>query len=208
MSAKTSWEVAGEGVVVCNCAWGCPCQFNALPTHGSCHGSGTWVIREGYFGNTRLDGVRFAGLYWWPGAVHEGHGHRQLILDERSSDAQRAAIIAIETGQEGGGLFEVFAATCPNARDPIVAAIEIETDREARRARVHIRGILEATAEPIRNPATGESHRARIVLPDGFEYNEAEVVNAAEWRVQGMQPLVWQHQNTHSHLNAFGWRNG
>ncbi|MGA7790694.1 MAG: DUF1326 domain-containing protein, partial [Xanthobacteraceae bacterium] len=20
----------------CNCAYGCPCQFNALPTHGNC----------------------------------------------------------------------------------------------------------------------------------------------------------------------------
>jgi len=26
-------------------------------------------IREGYFGDTRLDGVRFAGIYSWPGAI-------------------------------------------------------------------------------------------------------------------------------------------
>jgi hypothetical protein len=26
----------------CNCDWGCPCQFNAKPTHGNCEGVG-WI---------------------------------------------------------------------------------------------------------------------------------------------------------------------
>src|SRR5690242_10480914 len=36
--AKTPWRIAGEEAGGCNCAWGCPCQFNALPTHGRCEG--------------------------------------------------------------------------------------------------------------------------------------------------------------------------
>jgi hypothetical protein len=79
---KRGWRVAGEEVGNCNCAWGCPCQFNALPTHGRCEGFSARQIREGYFGDIRLDGVRFAGIYSWPGAIHEGNGTRQLIVDE------------------------------------------------------------------------------------------------------------------------------
>ena len=36
-------------------------------------------------------------------------------------------------------------------------------------------GILETRGEPIRNPVTGEEHRARIDLPHGFEYRIAEM---------------------------------
>ncbi len=39
-------------------------------------------------------------------------------------------------------------------------------------------GILEATLEPIRNPVTGEAHRAMITLPTGWEFRDAEVVSA------------------------------
>src|SRR5919109_55167 len=46
---------------------------------------------------------------------------------------------------------------------------------EARRARLNIPGLLEATGEPIRNPVTGAEHRARIDLPHGFEYRIAEI---------------------------------
>lgn len=69
MSAKTKtkWRIAGGEIANCNCAWGCPCQFNALPTHGRCEGVGIWQVREGYFRDTRLNGTRFAGIARWPG---------------------------------------------------------------------------------------------------------------------------------------------
>ena len=30
------WTIKAREFVNCNCAYGCPCQFNALPTHGNC----------------------------------------------------------------------------------------------------------------------------------------------------------------------------
>jgi hypothetical protein len=45
---KIKWRIAGEEVVNCNCSWGCPCQFNALPTTGNCEAIVVWQIREGY----------------------------------------------------------------------------------------------------------------------------------------------------------------
>jgi hypothetical protein len=35
--------------------------------------------------------------------------------------------------------------------------------------------LFEIEAEPIRNPVTGKPHRVRIDLPEGFEYDIAEV---------------------------------
>ena len=34
--AETKWTIHGREFANCNCTYGCPCQFNALPTHGRC----------------------------------------------------------------------------------------------------------------------------------------------------------------------------
>ena len=58
-NGSTGWHISGEEVVSCNCAWGCPCQFNALPTYGNCEALTAMDIQRGHFGSTPLDGVRF-----------------------------------------------------------------------------------------------------------------------------------------------------
>jgi hypothetical protein len=202
----TNWRIAGEEVVSCNCAWGCPCQFNALPTHGRCEAVAAWEIHDGYFGDIRLDGIRFARVYCWPGAVHEGNGTRLIIIDEKAAADQRTALLALESGTHGGLYFEICAAVCPKVLEPIFAPITIEVDRERRRGRVVIPEVLESSIEPIRNPATGEEHRARIVLPDGFEYREAENANTVSLVVKP-PPVAMRHANTYAQLNAFDWSN-
>lgn len=163
-------------------------------------------IREGYFGSTRLDGVRFVQLLWWPGAVHEGNDIRQLIVDQPTTPAQRAALIALESGTRGGAYFEIFAVVRPNELEPAFALITLEADRERREARLIIPGIVESQIEPIRNPVTGEEHRARIVLPYSFEFHEAEMANSVYFSVASGS-LVFQHTNTYGQLCEFDWSN-
>jgi hypothetical protein len=38
-----------------------------------------------------------------------------------------------------------------------------------------IPGVFESTASPIRSPATGAEHRVRINLPNGIEFDLAEI---------------------------------
>ena len=203
---KVHWHLRGEEVGGCNCAWGCPCQFNALPTHGRCEGIMVIHIDEGHFGSVRLDGVRFAGIFAWPGPIHEGNGTYQLILDEASTPEQREAITAIASGQHGGVLFEVFAAVADTRPAPIVAPVVIQGDREKRTATFSLPGVVEYHAEPIKNPVTGEEHRAQIRLPEGFEYQEAEMGNTTWLRVAA-GPVKFEHRNTYAQFNAFDWKN-
>ena len=134
----TPWRLAGEEVNSCNCAWGCPCQFNALPTHGRCEALIGFQIQEGYFGATRLDGIRFARIHWWPGPVHEGNGTRQTIIDVQATPDQQAALLALDSGTHGGAMFEIFAALCPHVLAPAVAPMTIQTDRQRRQAHLHM----------------------------------------------------------------------
>jgi len=206
MPEKTLWRIVGEEIAACNCAWGCPCQFNALPTHGRCEGmAGAW-IREGHYGTTRLDGVTFAVGFWFPGPVHEGKGIMQPVVDERATPEQRAAIVNIVKSVDGGMPWEIFAAVTETFLDPMFARIEFESNRDTRIARLRAPGLGEFRSEPIRNPVTGQEHRAIIKLPDGFEYKEAEVGDAIALQA-AFGGKAFRHDHTYAQLCGVDWSN-
>jgi hypothetical protein len=176
--AYVEWEIKAREFGNCNCDYGCPCQFNALPTHGNCQAVVGYDISEGHFGDVQLDGLRAVYVGKWPGAVHEGNGAMQVIIDERADDAQREALRKILYGEEtdpGTTVWNVFMTTITKVYDPLYAPIEFEVDIDARRARLRVPNLIEGSGEPIRNPVTGAEHRARIELPNGFEYTVAEI---------------------------------
>ena len=205
----TPWEIQADELVACNCAYGCPCQFNALPTHGNCEAMAGFQIKQGHFGDTRLDGLRAVGVLWWPGAIHEGGGKAFIIVDERADEAQRQALLTILSGGEtdpGATMWNVFASTMEDVFEPVFKPIEIEVDVEARVGRVRVEGLAESSGEPIRNPVTGDPHRARIDLPDGFEYSLAEM-GSGTFKTSGPIAMSFQDryaQFAHIHLNNHG----
>jgi hypothetical protein len=184
----TYWEFKARELVNCTCEYGCNCQFNALPDKGHCHAVAAIQIDEGHHGETRLDGLRIAALFKWPGPVHEGHGEALALIDERADPAQREALLKIMTGQDTdpfATVFAVFASTIETMHEPVFVPIEFEVDVDARRGRLRIDSYVEMTGEPIRNKATGAESRAQIRLPDGFEYEVAEVGSATSRTLGG-----------------------
>jgi hypothetical protein len=128
-------------------------------------------IDEGHYGEVVLDGLKFVWLGGWPGAVHEGNGVIQLIIDDRADDEQREAIRRIVYNEDTDELltnYSIYCAMCTTIHDPIFAPIELEIDMEARTAHGEVPGIVVSDVEPVRNPVTGKPHRAQIVLPEGF----------------------------------------
>ena len=177
---STDWRLSGDWIKNCNCAFGCPCDFNARPTHGNCQGLAGMRIGRGYFGSTQLDGLSFFVVVDFPGPLHEGNGTLQAIIDERSTADQRDALFQILSGKQSaeGTLFHIFSLIVAKTLDPIFAPIDVEFDTDGRKARVSIPGVLETENEPIRNPVTGAPHRIRIMMPEGFEHRSAEVCSA------------------------------
>jgi hypothetical protein len=174
----TSWEIKGREFGNCNCDYSCPCQFNARPTHGHCRGLAVFDIEHGFHGSTRLDGIRGAAIFRWPGPIHEGKGEAVHIVDARASAPQREALLRILRGEDtepGATVFQVFASTCETLHPPLIAEIDFEVDVEGRKARAKVANIMETRGAPIVNPVTGAEHRVRIVQPNGFEFAEAEI---------------------------------
>ena len=176
--SDTEWVIKGQEFVHCSCAYGCPCQFNALPTLGSCEAVAVIEIEEGHHGDTPLSGLRFAAILAWPGAIHEGHGQVVPIIDERADEAQRDAIVRIMSGLDtvpGATFLQVFATTYETVHEPVFTRIDFDLDIDKRSAKLTVPGYIDARGEPILNPVSGEEHRARINRPNGFEYDSAEV---------------------------------
>lgn len=177
-----AWYMEGPAYGNCNCDWSCPCQFESLPTHGNCRGFEAVRIDKGHFGDVRLEGLKAVMLYAWPGPVFEGKGELQAIIDEGADDAQREALLAILCGEhtnEAATHWWVYRAMSETVHDPMFKPIEFEVDIERRTARVSVPGVVESIGSPIRSPATGDEHRVRIDMPNGIEFDIAEIGNAS-----------------------------
>lgn len=197
----TPWEVHGRELANCNCATGCPCQFMALPTHGTCEAAATFDIDTGYFGDIDLGGTRSAITVKWPGAIHEGNGTMQIIIDESATEAQRDALYKIMTGEETeemATMWWVFSAMAPTKLETLYRPIEIVVDIKARKGRASVLGVFETVAQPLINPISGVEHRARINLPNGFEFRTAEVAMGTT-KTSGAMDLP-NNKNSHTHL--------
>lgn len=205
----TPWEIQARELANCNCSYGCPCQFNDLPTHGNCEAVVCMEIDKGHYGEVDLAGVRFACIVWWPGPVHEGGGKCQPVVDASASDAQREAILKIASGEDteaGKTIFNVFASTYEQVFDPVFADIDFQVDIDSRMGHIKVDGLIKTTGRPITNPVTGKEHRARIDIPDGFEYRIAEIGSASTTTYGNVELKL---ENTYGqfaniHLNNYG----
>ncbi len=181
--AQVDWYIEGVEVSNCNCDYACPCQFESpRPTYGDCRGFAAVRIDRGHFGGVTLDGLAAALLYAWPGPIYEGNGECQAIIDERADGGQRQGLAAILYGEEtieGATHWWVYTAMSSTVHPPLYRAIAFDANIEGRNACVVIPGVLECTARPIRSPATGADHRVRISLPNGIEFDLAEIASGS-----------------------------
>ena len=200
----TDWQMKGYEFGACNCAWGCPCQFNALPTLGHCTGGMVVRVDEGHFGDTKLDGVLWGMIAEWPGAIHEGNGKLLIYIDDRTDDRQRKAIVDIVHGKHSaeGTFFNIFSAVCPTKLDPVFQRIDLEWDLDKREARVQMPGVIEMTGEPIRNPVTNDPSYPKLTLPAGFEFKEAEFCSS---NIRATGPIKLESDKGHGHFARVHW---
>lgn len=194
-----TWTMKGEYLKNCNCLASCPCDTEGFPSpHKFCEGMAAMRITDGQFDGLRLDGLHWAAVVHWPGALHEGNGSMLPLIDERATAEQRHALLEILSGKHGGTFFQIVAAVCPTVYPPEFVPFQWEFDRSGRHARMSAGRFLSTVTGPLTVPATGAEQRVRVVMPDGFEYREMEVARALELKAAG--PISYSYTNTHSSL--------
>lgn len=175
------WSFDADYLQACNCDYGCPCEFSAPPTDGFCEGVGAWRIERGKYDNVSLDGLGLGFAAKWPKAIHEGNGTVCLFVDERASEAQRGALLAIGSGEAGGLPFEILATTFSTLLEPRFVRFEFNVDGLRSTARVGDE--MQIALEPIRNPVTGDPEQVAVNHGTGFIFQTAECASARECAV-------------------------
>jgi hypothetical protein len=86
----------------------------------------------------------------------------------------------------------------PNKLETLYRPISIRLDIDARTGTMSVPDVFETEVQPLRNPVTGNEHRARIDLPHGFEYRIAEVASGTT-KTRGAITLAG-NEDSHAHL--------
>ena len=138
--AEPKWSLNGEYMESCNCGYLCPCIYTnpqGPATQDNCIAVMVFRIDEGRFGETRLDGLKFALVIRSGRVMADGNWLFGGVVDERADEAQRMALAAIVGGEAGG--------------TPAVIRQNMVSDFrgiEFRRIEVHVDGLHRAAAIP------------------------------------------------------------
>jgi hypothetical protein len=192
-----TWKMKGQYIKNCSCLASCPCDTGGFPApHKFCEGVVAMNIQDGHFDGVSLSGLKWAVVVHWPGALHEGNGTIEALLDERANEKQRDALVQILTGKVGGTLFEILSQIVTTIHGPHFVKINWEFDKAKRRARLSVPGFIETSSEPLIVPPTGEEQRVIVKVPGGFEYKEIEVAQTASLKSTGAIKFDWKKTNS------------
>jgi hypothetical protein len=142
------WRLQGDWWDVCNCNIGCPCVFSSPPSYGFCEGVLTWLIREGHYGNVKIDsGLAVVLVIHFEGTVFEKNREFGFLIDERANPEQREALKNIFLGNAGGA----FAAW----RDLTIKVdgvefVPMKVSHDPENWSVKVPGLVDALAGPFR----------------------------------------------------------
>jgi hypothetical protein len=199
--AGESWSLAGTVLIACNCEHGCPCNFNARPSHGFCEGGWTWIVERGRREELELDGLCFSLYCAWPGAIHEGGGKGVAFVDERADEARREAVATLVTGEAGVGPWAVTGWTYELIEPPRPVRFELEL--AGIETRLQVGDALELELEPIRNPVTQAEVHPSIVLPEGIVTSRADLGSSKVFRLR--DGLAYDHSGKYGAVGEFDY---
>jgi hypothetical protein len=191
----------GDALGSCSCDWGCPCNFDAPPTKGWCEGGYVFHINEGHLDDTSLVGLTVGFLAHSPAALHLGNVTGYLLVDEKATADQRAALGRI-FGGELGGPFAVLASLLVKLIGPDYVPVEWKFDGPNSYARFGDR--VEMGLKMIENPVTGEKSGFTLKMTNGLLTNEAELMASSVFSVNHPE-LSYNHSGQYGETFRFDY---
>ena len=96
MNQAPSWRTEGDWFDNCSCAVACPCTFAQPPDNGYCEAVLFWHIRDGHYGDVRLDNLSIVRVGRWEGDLWAGaaKGEGGIIVDETATPRQEEALVS------------------------------------------------------------------------------------------------------------------
>lgn len=191
------WRITGDWFDACNCKIPCPCTWAEAPTEDRCEGVLAWHIREGFYGDVKLDGLNVVVVGFFTGTLWggDGRGSAGAFVDDRADGAQRESLGMIFSGQAGG-----WPATYAHliAMDPEAPAMEevttihVDVAPDLSSWRVEIPGRVSARVEALTGPTAPSGSLVQVLNAPGSDTGPGQV---ATWG-----------RTTENHVSAFEFR--
>jgi hypothetical protein len=165
------WRLKGDFIDFCKCAVPCPCSWGRPPTEGDCQGIVAWRIREGSYGDVKLDGLKVVGVSEFEGNIWD-EGVKMdagLILDESADDSQREALQTIFGGQAGSWPQALAEAAFGEIKGMEFASIDLEIADDSSSWTVEVNGKLSGSAEVLTGPTTSDGAPVQVTNIPGSE---------------------------------------
>ena len=165
------WRIAGDFIDFCKCAVPCPCSWGRPPTEGDCQGVIGYRIREGNYGDVKLDGLNAVGVLEFEGNIWDEDVKMAagFIFDERADDSQREALQMVFGGQAGSWP-QVFAETMLGEMRGIeFAPIKLEIADDSSSWSLEVNGKASGRAEVLTGPTTRPGSNVEVVNIPGAE---------------------------------------
>lgn len=208
MPSALAWHVAGDWFDVCKCNVPCPCTFAQSPSYGDCDGILAWHIRQGRYGETRLDGLNLLGVGHFVGNIWAGETKAAMgfFIDERASGAQREALQMI-WGGKAGGFPAVFAELIGELRGIEFASISFEVAEDLACWRAEVPGRVTAAAEALSGPMTPPGKRVQTLNAPGSEMGPGTVATWGQATADKVQAFgfTWDWAGRSSKHIPFDW---
>ena len=202
------WHLAGDWFDICSCNIPCPCEFAQPPTNNACQGLLVWHIRDGHYGELRLDGFNLLALGAFEGNIWAGETKVRmgLFIDQRADAQQREALQTIFAGKAGGWP-AAFAAKVGEIRGVEFVPIEFELADDLASWRAEIPGRVVGRADALTGPTTPPGKRVQTLNPPGSEVGPGQVAtwgSSTELRTDGFG-FKWTGDKWSSKHIPFDW---
>ena len=208
MNSIPQWRVVGDWFDICSCHIPCPCEFAQPPTDNACKGLLAWHVREGHYGDVRLNNFSLLALGAFEGNIWAGEAKVRLglFIDERADERQRAALQTIFAGQAGGWPAD-FAANIGEFRGIEFVPITFEIAKDLAFWRAAIPNRVAGRAEALTGPTTPPGKRVQTINPPGSEVGPGQVATwgrSVEMHGEGFG-FNWTGESWSSKHIPFDW---
>lgn len=177
MTDIPSWWMKGDWFDVCSCVVPCPCGFAQPPTNNRCEGVMAYHVREGAYGDVRVDGlnviviVAFEGNAW----AKENPVSIGIFMDESANEAQRQALQKVFSG-EAGGWMGVFGELVGEVWGLEFVRIDIDVAEDLADWRVEVPGKVKGFAQALSGPTTPPGARVQLHNAPGSEVGPGQAM--------------------------------
>jgi hypothetical protein len=169
------WTMRGEYMESCNCDYLCPCIYTnpqGPASHDHCVALMAFRIDEGDSGGVPLAGLKFALVIRSGKVMADGNWIFAGVVDATANPAQRAALAAIVSGEDGGPPGLIRQNLVGDFRGVEFKPIDLTIDGFKRRvvipdiASFEIAGVLSRnrSGEPLYIDNTGHPANRRLAL--------------------------------------------